>query len=128
MAIVLQQTEPQWGGESMSFLIDCSVTKQKLRRGLPYDLESEMKGVKQKGEEVKTVSIGCNGDWFLRTNTRYGMSPPMPEPINSICPWLTQETTMPQRAKLVTVMGPGLQTWSNSHNKSKRAVSVSQTT
>jgi hypothetical protein len=34
-----------------------------------------MEGVREKGEEVKGVSIGRNGDWFLRTNTRYGTFP-----------------------------------------------------
>jgi hypothetical protein len=38
-----------------------------------------MEGVKQKGEEIKGVSVGRNGDWFLRTNTRYGTFPrPIP--------------------------------------------------
>jgi len=39
---------------------------------LPYDLAREIEDVQQHGGEVKEVSIGLDGDWFLRTNTRCG--------------------------------------------------------
>src|SRR5579863_2383754 len=31
-----------------------------------------MEDVREKGEEVEEVSIGLNGDWFLRTDARHG--------------------------------------------------------
>ncbi|KAI0271025.1 hypothetical protein BGY98DRAFT_1189758 [Russula aff. rugulosa BPL654] len=40
-------------------------------RGLPHDLDREMEDVRRKGEEVEEVSLGLDGDWFLRTNTRH---------------------------------------------------------
>jgi hypothetical protein len=46
-----------------------------LRRGLPRDLAREMEDVRYKGEEVEEVSIGLDGDWFLRTNARHCTSP-----------------------------------------------------
>jgi hypothetical protein len=62
---------------------------QRCRQGLPYDLNREMEDVKRKGEEVEGLSIGLDGDWFLRTNARHGtfssMSKPR-SPINPICP------------------------------------------
>jgi len=33
-------------------------------------LAREIKDVKQHGGEVKELSIGLDGDWFLRTNTQ----------------------------------------------------------
>ncbi len=37
-----------------------------------------MEEVRRKGEEVEEVSIGLDGDWFLRTNARHGTYfPPM---------------------------------------------------
>jgi hypothetical protein len=30
-----------------------------------------MEDVRRKGEEVEEVSIGLDGDWFLRTNARH---------------------------------------------------------
>jgi hypothetical protein len=80
LAIILHQTEPQWGGEPKSLLIGCSVTKQRLGRGLPYDLDHELEDVRRKGEEVEEVSIGLDADWFLRTNARHGTFPSTPEP------------------------------------------------
>lgn len=69
----------------------------RCRRGLPHDLDREMEDIRRKGEEVEEVSIGLDGDWFLRTNTRHGtfllMSKPR-TPINPINPRLKQETTM----------------------------------
>jgi hypothetical protein len=66
-----------------------------------------MEDVRQKGEEVEEVSIGVDGDWFLRTNARHGTLPPTPEPAPPpsipFRLWLKQETTMPQRAKRSTV-------------------------
>jgi len=41
------------------------------RQGLPHDLAREIEDVRQKGEEVEEVSIGLDGDWFLRTNARH---------------------------------------------------------
>jgi len=38
-------------------------------------LDSEMEDVRQQGEEVEEVSIGLDGDWFLRTSARQGTSP-----------------------------------------------------
>jgi len=35
-------------------------------------LAREIEDVQQHGEEVKEVSIGLDGDWFLRTNIRCG--------------------------------------------------------
>ncbi|KAI0305246.1 hypothetical protein B0F90DRAFT_1815493 [Multifurca ochricompacta] len=40
-------------------------------RGLPHDLANEVEDVRRKGEEVEEVSIGLDGDWFLRTNARH---------------------------------------------------------
>jgi len=40
-------------------------------RGLPDDLNREMENVRHNGEEVKELSIGFDGDWFLRTNSRH---------------------------------------------------------
>ncbi|KAI9458917.1 hypothetical protein BJY52DRAFT_1267932 [Lactarius psammicola] len=40
-------------------------------QGLPHDLASMMEDVRSKGEEVEEVSIGLDGDWFLRTNVRH---------------------------------------------------------
>jgi hypothetical protein len=39
-----------------------------------------MEDIKRKGEEVEEVSIGLDGDWFLRTNSRHGTFPPCPSP------------------------------------------------
>lgn len=80
VVIILHQIEPQQGGESKSFLISCSVMKRRLSRRLPSDLDREMERIRIKGEEVKAMSIGRNGDWFLRTDTRYGTFPPTPDP------------------------------------------------
>ena len=33
-----------------------------------------MEDVRQNGEEVEEVSIGLDGDWFLRTSARHGTS------------------------------------------------------
>jgi hypothetical protein len=41
-----------------------------------------MQDVRQKGEELKEVSIGLDGDWFLRTSARHGMSPSMLLPLH----------------------------------------------
>ncbi|KAI0000643.1 hypothetical protein BJV74DRAFT_127189 [Russula compacta] len=40
-------------------------------RELPHDLADEMEDVRKQGEEVEEVSIGLDGDWFLRTNARH---------------------------------------------------------
>jgi len=40
-------------------------------RGLPRDLADVMEDVRTKGEEVQEVSIGLDGDWFLRTDARH---------------------------------------------------------
>jgi len=45
------------------------------RRELPHDLAREIECVREKGEEVEEVSVGLDGDWFLRTNARHGASP-----------------------------------------------------
>ncbi len=105
VGILSHQIEPQWGGESKvaSHLLFCHGAR--CRRGLPHDLDREVEDVRQKGEEVEEVSIGLDGDWFLRTNNRHGMFPPMSKPrtpINPINPWLKQETTMLQHAKQST--------------------------
>ena len=44
------------------------------RKQLPHDLDREMEDVRRKGEKVEEVSIGLDGDWFLRTNARHGTS------------------------------------------------------
>jgi hypothetical protein len=99
------QIEPQWDGESKvaSHLLFCH--RAKCRRGLPYDLDHQMEDIRRKGEEVEEVSIGLDGDWFLRTNSRHGTFPPMSNPrtpIDPMYPWLKQETTMLQHAKQST--------------------------
>jgi hypothetical protein len=91
VAISSHQLEPQWDGKSKvaSHLLFCHGAR--CRRGLPYDLDHEMEDIRRKGEEVEEVSIGLDGDWFLRTNTRHGTFPPMskpPTPITPIYPWL----------------------------------------
>ncbi|KAI9444225.1 hypothetical protein H4582DRAFT_1920219 [Lactarius indigo] len=40
-------------------------------QGLPHDLANTMEDVRNKGEEVEEVSVGLDGDWFLRTNARH---------------------------------------------------------
>ncbi|KAH9954646.1 hypothetical protein BGW80DRAFT_1509477, partial [Lactifluus volemus] len=54
------QTKTLWG-----------VTKQCGRRDLPHDLAHVLEDVRHKGEEVQRVSIGLDGDWFLRTDKRH---------------------------------------------------------
>jgi hypothetical protein len=96
-AILSQQVEPQWGGESKIASCLLSYHGARCRRGLPHDLEREMEDIRRKGEEVEEVSIGLDGDWFLRTNNRHGAFPPMSKPrtpIYPIYPWLKQESTM----------------------------------
>jgi len=56
------------------------------RRVLPHDLADEMEDVRRKDEEVEEVSIGLDGDWFLRTSARQGTSPHTREPRVSIIP------------------------------------------
>ena len=80
--------------------------KARIRRELPHDLDLVMEDARRKGEEVEEVSIGVDGDWFLRTNARHGTLPPTPEPASPSIPfrpWLKQETTMPQHAKRSTL-------------------------
>jgi len=66
------------------------------RRELPHDLANEMEDVREKGEEVEEVSIGVDGDWFLRTDARHGTSPPRARvpvfPIASLGLWLKKPT------------------------------------
>jgi hypothetical protein len=105
VAILSHQIEPQWDGGSKVASHLLFFHGARYRRELPHDLDREMEDVRRKGEEVEDVSIGLDGDWFLRTNTRHGMFPPMSKPrtpINPICPWLKQETTMLQHAKQST--------------------------
>ena len=45
-----------------------------------------MQDIKRKGEEVEEVSIGLDGDWFLRTNARHGTFLPIPKPRTPITP------------------------------------------
>lgn len=45
---------------------------KRFRRELPQDLAREIEDVRQYGEEVEELSIGLDGDWFLRTNIRCG--------------------------------------------------------
>lgn len=40
-------------------------------QGIPQDLASVVEDARRKGEEVEEVSIGLDGDWFLRTNARH---------------------------------------------------------
>ncbi len=66
-----------------------------------------MEDIRQKGEEVEEVSIGLDGDWFLRTSTRHGMFPLTRMPrtlISPFYPWLKQETMVLQHAKQITVV------------------------
>jgi hypothetical protein len=46
------------------------------RRGLPPDLDRVIEDARHKGEEVQQLSIGLDGDWFLRTDNRHGTSCP----------------------------------------------------
>lgn len=50
------------------------------RQELPHDLVREVEDVQRKGEKVEEISIGLNGDWFLRSNARHGMFPHTREP------------------------------------------------
>ena len=105
VAILSHQIEPRWDGESKVVSHPLFCHGARCRRGLPYDLDREMEDIRRKGEEVEHVSIGLDGDWFLRTNTRHGTFPPMSKlrtPISPINPWLKQETTMLQHAKQST--------------------------
>ena len=45
-----------------------------------------MEDVRQNGEEVEEVSIGLDGDWFLRTSARHGTSPHTREPRVPVIP------------------------------------------
>ncbi|KAH9057913.1 hypothetical protein EDB83DRAFT_1033992 [Lactarius deliciosus] len=40
-------------------------------QGLPHDLANMIEDVRNKGEAVEEVSVGLDGDWFLRTNARH---------------------------------------------------------
>jgi hypothetical protein len=129
-AILSREVEPQWDGESKvaSRLLFCHGGR--CRRGLPHDLDREMEDVRRKGEEVEEVSLGLDGDWFLRTNTRHGTFPPMSKPrtpINTINPWLKQGTTMLQHAKQTTGVRTWFQTSSSSCSSSNKPISVSRT-
>jgi hypothetical protein len=46
------------------------------RRDLPHDLAHVLEDARHKGEEVQRVSIGLDGDWFLRTDKRHCTSCP----------------------------------------------------
>jgi len=48
---------------------------------LPRDLARQIEDTRLNGEEVKEVSIGLDGDWFLRTNIRRGMYSPTSNPV-----------------------------------------------
>ena len=101
----------------------------KPRQQLPYDLDHEMQDVRQKGEEVKEVSIGLDGDWFLRTSSRHGMSPPMYRPLHPSPHVGLKHEILPQCAKQNTVVRTWFQTSCYSRTSSnKRPVSVSHTT
>ncbi|KAI0263123.1 hypothetical protein BC834DRAFT_889170 [Gloeopeniophorella convolvens] len=39
-------------------------------RNLPFDLEKVVEDALDKGEEIQAISLGPDGDWFLRTNMR----------------------------------------------------------
>jgi hypothetical protein len=96
-AILSQQVEPRWDGESKIAPCLLSYHGARCRRGLPHDLDREMEDIRRRGEDVEEVSIGLDGDWFLRTNNRHGTFPPMSKPrtlVNPIYPRLKQETTM----------------------------------
>ena len=86
MATSWQQIEPQWDGELKvaSHLLFCHGAR--CRRELPYDLDRQMEDVRRKGEEVEEVSVGLNGDWFLRTNCRHGTLLLIPKPRTPINP------------------------------------------
>ncbi|KAH9039533.1 hypothetical protein EDB85DRAFT_1928658 [Lactarius pseudohatsudake] len=40
-------------------------------QGLPHDLANTIEDVRNKGEAVEEVSVGLDGDWFLRSNARH---------------------------------------------------------
>ena len=43
---------------------------------LPRDLARQIEDTRLHGEEVKELSVGLDGDWFLRTNIRRGRYSP----------------------------------------------------
>ncbi|KAI0252133.1 hypothetical protein BJV78DRAFT_1205003 [Lactifluus subvellereus] len=58
-------------GNSGGYYVASKRTSMGMGRGLPHDLDGEINDAKQKGEEVEEVSIGLDGDWFLRTDRRH---------------------------------------------------------
>jgi hypothetical protein len=60
-----------------SLLISPSSHQAGFRRELPHDLANEIEDAREKGEEVEEVSVGLDGDWFLRTDGRHGTFPPL---------------------------------------------------
>ena len=127
-AILSHQIEPQWDGESKATSHLLFFQGERCRQGLPHDLDREMEGIRRKGEEVEEVSIGLNGDWFLRTDARHGTFPPISKPrtpINPTYPLLKQETMILQHSKQRTGAGTWSQTLSNSCSSSNRPVSHS---
>ena len=97
MAILSRQVEPQWDGESKVASHLVFSNEAICRRGLPHDLDREMEDIRSKGEEVEEVSIGLDGDWFLRTDSRHGTFPPISKPrtpINPINTLLKQANTV----------------------------------
>lgn len=75
---MLLQTKIPWGGQFSSVIVTwcCTSYEVMCRRDLPHDLARAIEGAKEKGEEVQRVSTGLDGDWFLRTDMRHGMSYP----------------------------------------------------
>ena len=72
MAIISRRQGTRWGGELTHFCQCASTLEARYRQGLPYDLANVMEDVRRMSEEVEEVSIGLDGDWFLRTNARHG--------------------------------------------------------
>ena len=90
MVILSHQVEPPWDGESKVAFHLLFFHGARCRRGLPHDLDRQMEDVRRKGEEVEEVSIGLDGDWFLRTDSRHGTFLPISKPpaLPSILPIL----------------------------------------
>ena len=62
-----------------------------------------MEEVRKKGEDVLEVSVGLDGDWFLRTDARHGTPDPTFPSIP--LPWTKTSTVMMlQHAKQYTTI------------------------
>lgn len=61
----------QWDGEYLTTQPRTIDLNHCYRRNLPHDLADEIEDARDKGESVLNVSVGVDGDWFIRTEVRH---------------------------------------------------------